>query len=393
MREHGADRMDLLKQYLSEALEQAKGRRVGVFGYGLFGAVAYCALEVLGVDPYCFYDTELRRVNKSFFGKPIKGIWECKRDSVFIVDVFKDPRFMDEYALKNGLVEGEHYSSLHGVFRYEKLEMVDPLLTNNRNDDVPGFTFIGERTAAEGAYTIVTLGGSTSDCNYGSITCWPVLLHDILSERGVNNVVVSGGVLGYTSAQERDKFLRDVIPMKPDLVVSLSGDNDIGWTHCNPERNHYARYLEDQIVEPIYRYCLKGDEKVCYGLNEEMSDAERWYRNHRIIHAVASEFGIAHRCFLQPCIVADAYRMSDFETQWMSKIKEEKIANRLFDNYPGFYLEATKVMNPDEGFVDLTDCFSSCSGVYLDGVHCDERGNRMLAERIADEILQMKDRA
>lgn len=387
--------MDILKQYLNEALEQSKGRKIGVFGYGAFGAVTYCALEALNVDPGCFYDMDPKRINETFFGKQIKGLWECPGDSVFIVDVFNDPQVMQAFAAENNLTEGVHYSSLHGIFGYKKCDVVDPLLSYNRIDDCTGFTIFDKYKSAETPYKIVTLGGSTSDCTFGKLKSWPEFLHEILSDRDLDNVVISGGLVGYTSAQERDKFLRDVIQMRPDMVISLSGDNDIGWSHCDPENNYYADYLANQIVEPIYSHCLEKNESIHYGLNEKMSDAERWYRNHRVIHSVASEFGILHICFLQPCILADAYHMSDFESGWMTRLRaegmtEHNTVTRLFEGYPDFYNEAAELMAPAEGFVDITDCFLSSSGVFVDGIHYCEEGNRILAERISDEILKVR---
>lgn len=387
--------MDVLKQYLSEALQQAKGRPIGIFGYGAFGAVTYCAMEALNVEPVCFYDMDPERINGTFFGKPIKGLWECLGDSSFIFDVFNDPQPMKSFAEKNNLTEQLHYSSLHGLFGYKKCDTVDPLLIYNRIDDCIGFTYFDKYRTTENPYKIVTLGGSTSDCTFGSIKSWPEYLHTILSEHNVDNMVISGGTVGYTSAQERDKFLRDVIQMKPDMVVSLSGDNDIGWSHCDPENNYYANYLKYQIVEPIYSHCLEKNETIAYGINENMSAAERWYRNHRLIHFVSSEFGISHICFLQPCILADAYRMSSFESDWISILKtkgmtQHNTVTRLFEGYSGFYREVLELIKSADCFTDITDCFTSYSGVYIDGIHYCEEGNKIIARRIADEILKVR---
>ena len=387
--------MDLLKQYLVEALELAKGRDIGIFGFGAFGAVAYNALVSMGISPYCFYDVDAIRLGTPYFGKEVRELSKCVEDSVFVIDVYNNPDSMKKRARELNLIENEDYSSLHGIFGYKKCDMVDPLLVYNRVDDYIGFTVFDQRKKGSDALRIVTLGGSTSDCTFGGVTSWSEYLHQILADRNIDNVVMSGGLVGYTSAQERDKFLRDVLPMKPDVVVSLTGDNDVGWSHGDPENNYYSTYLAQQIVEPIYSHCLRPNESIRFGLNEKMSSAERWFRNHSIIHSTASEFDITALCFLQPCILSESYEMSDFEKGWMECLKrnglgEVSTIDRLFEYYSDFYREASELMAFAEGFVDITDSFSSYSGVYIDGIHCSDEGNRIIADRIADEILNLK---
>ncbi len=387
--------MDLLKQYLTEALELAKGRDIGIFGYGAFGAVTYNALISMGVTPSCFYDMDTDRMSKPYFGKKVKKLQECVEESAFVIDVYNNPESMKKRAEELNLVENEDYSSLHGIFGYRKCDMVDPLLVYNRVDDFTGFTVFDQRKKGSDALRIVTLGGSTSDCTFGGGTSWSEYLHQILADRDIDNVVMSGGLVGYTSAQERDKFLRDVLPMKPDMVVSLTGDNDVGWSHGDPDNNYYSSYLAQQIVEPIYSHCLRQNESIGFGLNEKVSSSERWFRNHSIIHSIASEFGITSLCFLQPCILSESYEMSDFEKGWMDCLKkngfgELSTIDRLFEHYSDFYREASDLMTSAEGFVDIADCFSSYNGVYIDGIHCSDEGNRIIADRIADEILKLK---
>lgn len=88
----------------------------------------------------------------------------------------------------------------------------------------PGFVTYDSGVSGD-ALKIVVLGGSTSDPALGY--SWPELLAGVLKERGAKATVLNGGVAGYSSNQELIKLTRDVLPLGPDIVISMSGVNDL----------------------------------------------------------------------------------------------------------------------------------------------------------------------
>ena len=56
--------------------------------------------------------------------------------------------------------------------------------------------------------------------------------------------------------------------------------------------------------------------------------------------------------------------------------------NRIFQGYRPFYEGAKKMMKSYDYLYDLTHVFDGTSGVYSDGVHYDENGNRIIANEI-----------
>ena len=54
---------------------------------------------------------------------------------------------------------------------------------------------------------------------------------------------------------------------------------------------------------------------------------------------------------------------------------------KIGDNWRRFYDGARKLIQSEKGFYDLTHIFDEISGIYIDGIHCSEQGNRLLAEK------------
>ena len=112
----------------------------------------------------------------------------------------------------------------------------DPLLGWGRSpafkeyfsDDVPseervkGFE-VGQ--SLRGVKRVVGLGGSTTDHNVQPRN-WMYYLAEGCTERREKCQSLNGGIMGYSTTQDFLKLVRDVIPLKPDLVISLSGVND-----------------------------------------------------------------------------------------------------------------------------------------------------------------------
>lgn len=387
--------MDILKEYLEEAFEEAHGRELAVLGFQSAGAVVYCAMKLLGKTPECFLDIDRHRIGKDYFGIPVKAIDDVLSQNpgqYYIIDAFPFSAVIRTRAERFGLSAGKDYTQLHGLFHYDICDLIDPLLVYSRSEDVlPGFRICDNPADDRKKLKIAALGGSTTDPSYSGLKSWPEYLHETLEERGIPNTVFNGGIVGYTSSQERDKFLRDVLPLKPDVTVILTGDNDIGWNHCDRDHNYYSSYLMEQLVNPVYRKAVRKDEEVYLGRNVERSDSENWFRNQEIIQSVGNEFGICVITALQPSILSAGYRMSPFEEGWMQILggqwKEEYRSVRgLMENSSAFYKDAGKRIAERPGYEDLTGALNELSGVYFDGIHCDEQGNRLLARRFADII-------
>ena len=99
------------------------------------------------------------------------------------------------------------------------------------DQQIPGFVLYGAPLGTA-EVTIAVLGGSTTDPIVMSDRedidwhTWPLFLWNLCDEAGLTCTILNGGVGGFTSSQEPMKLVRDVLPAKPDIVISLNGINE-----------------------------------------------------------------------------------------------------------------------------------------------------------------------
>ncbi len=296
----------------------------------------------------------------------------------------------------------------------QTVSLLDPHLGYEREYDVlaklgdsylPGFVIYGD-PASESALRIVTLGGSTTDPT--DPNNWPERLHQLLADRGVESVVFNGGVSGFSSSQELFKLIRDVLPLAPDVVVTLDGVNDAGYVHAVPRHPMVHPYQERMLRElrgerspivmpnlfrawqrwraarsPAY-YRVSG---VNYGPPGDQTDAEQWERNVRMMNACASADGARLICVLQPVLGIGDYSPSTREAELFDD------ATRLFggqylEKLNGFY-ESAKARSESLDYVyDFTELFAGETEMYRDARHPNADGYLKIAAAVAGLITQ-----
>lgn len=379
------------EEELQKANVAAGDRYLVLYGYQTPGIITCAALAAVGATVRAFVEIDGYLDAEVFFNKPVfpleQVITEVKAEKAFLIDVSQLEHQFDKVIEVYGLTK-EEYSRVSGLFKYKDCDIIDPLLSYNRIGDLPGFQIHGD-ISEENALRIVALGGSTTDPSYAHLKSWPHFLHEKLRKAGIPNIVFNGGIVGYTSAQERDKCIRDAMFLSPDVVLILSGDNDIGWNHCYPDKNYYPGYLIDQITENVYPHYKEEFEEIAYGLSTEMKDYENWYCNLEIAHAVCNEMKVPFYCCLQPSIFTDGYQMCKFERTWFNTVMGQrensyKSVSAITQNWEKFYAGVKSIIRGKEGFMDFTDAFDHVSGIYIDGIHCCEKGNSILADKMME---------
>lgn len=252
--------------------------------------------------------------------------------------------------------------------------------------DLPGFVhFRAEHRGGEKTFRIVTLGGSTTDATQVNIKSWSEYLFEMCrSLDGVNVEVFAGGMGGYVCTQEMRKLIRDVLELKPDLVISYSGGND-AFADYYYEKDHpmclkfeadYARRaVEDNRICNTFMY-MTPIHSYTFGLETAGSIAQHWVRCERIMHAVCEEFGIKFYGFLQPCRPKEA----------ISYASREQI-----DGMEQFFEQARGLIGtlPENDYlIDFTGIFEGRDNVYYDAWHVYEQGNRIIAGRMMPYVLE-----
>lgn len=301
----------------------------------------------------------------------------------------------------------EQHNSIARVNKNEEFNTVlDPNIGHAyicSEDEYPGFTtYKYINLKKEQPIRIVTLGGSTT-MGYGLKTfSWSKYLSEFLKEDNISHIIYCGGVDAYTASNELTKLLRDAIWMKPDLVISYSGTNNMSIplnSIKNPFIGYYQEDLFDKISGSIKVKVFGTMQGVNYGVNPKVSQFEYFYKQLEMMQAICEKSGVYYKAFLQPVLaVKKKYfgldgEIAALDDWYFDKEKNEYVSllghkAEMYDNYVNYAKEFAKcaAKKSDSWFCDLSALFEDIEGVYVDRCHVYDRGNYLVAERIYKEL-------
>lgn len=387
-----------LQIYLEELFQIAEDKKLIILGCKRISVFIYCAIRALGRDVSYFIDPEADSTHitddRLFMNRPVFPMHRLLYENVWEIAVIHSLHYRDNLSRQlesYGLKENENYFGLHGYQCVREYDIFDPLTGYARTEDIGSFHIHGENK--DNLLRIAVIGGATTDYSYSAVRSWPDFLHEILEDNGIPNVIFNGGMNGYTSSEERDIVLRDVPCLKPDLVLSLSGECDIGFIMTDRFHPWYSRYTSGKL-ESILREHKCDDMHLWFDaandnmrFDKEKFDSQNWLKHQRIMYASLKSYAIAFHGFLQPVIFCGNYEMSKFEKRCMDLFEtegKEQISSigLISDEGKRFYKEVCENMSEYPFLHDLSGVFDTVSGVYSDGVHYDEGGNRIIAQAI-----------
>lgn len=385
---------------LTDLLQEHRGKKKIILGCRRISAVYCCALRTLGSDVDYFIDPEhTDSGERTFFGRPVYGPQELlyeDMERIIVINSLHYAEITEPIVEAFGLERGKNYTDLRGYQKAEKSNLFDPLLGDARRENCGLFHKSGEEK--EGALRIVTVGGAATDHTYSGFISWPEYLHELLTEAGIDNVVYNGGLNGYTSCEERDLVLRDGLALAPDCILSLSGECDIGYLMVSKSHPWYSACTEGRLKGMQKRAQVRPYQRFWFDTptDSRTPDYQNWVRNERIMHAAAESAGIRFYGFLQPFIFEGGYVLSDFEKSWMELFlsegpRELPTIQKIYRSSHPFYEAARRCIRDIDYLTDLSGAFDSVSGVYSDGVHYDEAGNRILAQAIYSHVFDKKE--
>lgn len=252
--------------------------------------------------------------------------------------------------------------------------------------DMPGFQKSGE----EGAYKIVLLGGSTTDATLYPFKSWGDFLYERFCENGYKVQIINGGCAGYSSAQELIKLIRDVIPMRPGIVINYTGVNDLSKGVAGyPFISAYHKELFEAISRSArIRIDSSSLLKSCsaeytLGVRNDWPVWKQFVDNIRIMRIVCQEFGILHYAFLQPHLTLKRGKYSIYEMDLEKK--NARINQEYIEGMDTFY-EYVKREGKDY-IEDITALFDEVGDVYMDSCHVTEKGNEIIGRFMYDYLI------
>lgn len=242
----------------------------------------------------------------------------------------------------------------------------------------PGIEVIGKNR--EDDYKIGILGGSTTDQTLYSFRSWPDFLHDKHKEK---LTIYNGGVTGYTSTQELLKLMRDILNLKPHMIIVYDGFND---ARIPVNKRFKFSYL-NKIAEFANNYMEKdtflssgGESKLqpWDGIESEGAGCENWLKNIEIMHFIANQNGINFFAFLQPMLGSKLNRDKSED----AILKMEGYDLNLIEEIQSFRKLGSIFSKRYDYIYDLSSIFDNKQGIYIDECHVWEEGNRIIAEEI-----------
>lgn len=252
----------------------------------------------------------------------------------------------------------------------------------------------------EGGQEIYALGGSTT-APYSSEGNWPKALTDLALERKLGVKVFNGGIGGYSSHQELLKLLRDVLPQKPSIVVSLNGINDFGWhiVEKHPFHTDFQEGVFRQLTDPtakifpnlmelVRRNIKQNVRGTRFGSEDPSSPVQRWESNVRSMHALSEAHGINHLNFLQPTLGVGNYIPTFEEAEALKQMVRPLGQTPYVQEANDFYVEARAACRRMDYCVDLVGLFEGKTGLYKDPRHPNEEGYRIIGKAILETLIQ-----
>ena len=225
---------------------------------------------------------------------------------------------------------------------YEKDTRLEYSLDYSELGGLPGWHIRGSADTA--SLRILVLGGSTSSEVYYPEN-WVSKLFKRLDAAGIDAVIYNGAHEGNTVLQEFLRLTRDLSFLNPDIVISLSGVNDL---YCRDNRNRFEPFRR----ESAHRY---------------------WVRMERYMKAVCEAEGAQFISVLQP-----------FNVYMENPSLREELLFVAEPHRPGE--EYLSEIRKDDFYLDLSGLFHHKEGMFIDNCHYSDEAAEILAEILFNEI-------
>lgn len=252
---------------------------------------------------------------------------------------------------------------------------------------IPGIYLHGEEKDSN--VKIVTLGGSTTDEEVYLIPSWPKIMFEKYCKEHVT--LYNGGTDAHASSQELIKLIRDILYLKPDIIITYDGFND-----GHKIEFQFLYNLLDYLKDDVYDYGIlhqKIGKDIFTGINSD-NVLTKWLTNIESMYAVSSIRNIKFFSFIQPMTVSQKITTKHgmaLQKMCYLFLNQEKVKNMQLFRERGKEIEKTHPY-----IHDLSHIFDE-KDVYMDYCHVWEIGNEIVADSIWEviepsvkEIMEMK---
>lgn len=218
---------------------------------------------------------------------------------------------------------------------------------------------------------------------------------DSLSDRSLEVFTMANPA--WTSAHERIVIENRLSELEPDMVISLSGGNDVHWAGAGEDVNWFRTYAEQHFWELLNAARkLSGMDPMPEVVAKASPVAParvgaRLEKNVRLGAMALSLERAAYVFVLQPALAVSSKPLSERE-QALRAALLSSVQENFYHCYKEIRHRLERMNQSNFLYLDRSDMFSSLSvtdEIFLDSYHFGDRGNEILAEAIAEGIKEL----
>lgn len=349
------------------------------------------AVFIINSEAYMFWDN-LINVLKNEIGDALIIFADTEPEKIYDIaylDIERIVVFVSVFEHKNiteilyeiGLKQTQHFVYIYNSFSghcTDKYCGFDWFLGNTykQKSEYPGFYIHGNLNNA--SKKIAILGNSVTDPLFYPQKSWPEMLWEKCSEHQIDVVIYNGAITDYNSTNEVIKLYRDVLLLKPDIVISYSGIID------------FRQYIQDypyvnlNLMKTSKKWENENNKEVIHGIKDRRTAYERWINNEKIMYQICQIYGIAFYGVLQPWIGSECINPCEKLQAWSDNYWQIVFPqfNEYIDNAKAFKEKIISDIEVYDWLFDFTKIFKETddSEIYFDSIHVNEYGNSIISE-------------
>lgn len=364
--------LDIIHLNLIQNLDFAikNGKKIYLYGKrDVLAGFIEDALIVYGIKINGYvYDTENKDENiQSIYSLAYGG---DQTDKILIMNIFHQNQIIkarENIEFAGFSLEQRNYTGMKWYIRAsekvllnEYQEEVDSLVSASISypNGKPGWKIYGREETNR--IRIVVVGGSTSSEVYAPEN-WISKLYYKLSLQNIKTTIYNGAHPANDIVMELLRLLRDGNVLQPQIVISMSGVNNLYYKECENQFN-------------VERFLQRWNKKSHNGVCSSESLYSFWSRNERLMECIANFYGAQFFGFLQPMNFTMEHM--NLHEKSLYEMDTRIVGAKDFSNYA----------NNDDGYFNLMRLFEHKDDMFFDICHYTDRGHKIIADKVYEII-------
>lgn len=228
----------------------------------------------------------------------------------------------------------------------------------------PGWRMYGR--GGEDSVKIMVLGGSTSSEVYHPEN-WVSRLYYKLQKQEVQITIYNGAHTADDIVDEMLRLLRDIHYLHPQIVISMSGVNNLSYKKCASQFN------ETRLLSWVQT--LAHGKEHCSGIKSNESLYSFWDRNQKLLKIVSDFYGATFFGFLQPMNIT-----MDHMDLWEKSVYEVESAISGAADF-------AKLADDSSEYINFMRLFEHQKNRYIDMAHYTDKAQEIIADKVYEVIL------